>query len=216
MILDDFIDIIRPDVIIWQFYFNDFINNYFDIDIREYPLNDHYYRPYLENGGIVYRWPSTTGKIRGHSMILDMFLNIYDRYQWEKKKSLLMRDFYNDLYGYQYWKRDFAGSKFWNGKFNETYNVTSEIMSMARKRAKTSGFYMISTDIKLQSYEEKIAMENDITYIPGIPNLVFEKEEKGAQLRATKDVHWNLAGNKAVGEFLVDYFNKTKTFEKRK
>ena len=57
MVMDDYFDEIRPDAIIWQFCRNDFHNNYYELDRKDYPYNNHFIRPYLENGNIVYRLP---------------------------------------------------------------------------------------------------------------------------------------------------------------
>ena len=57
MVMDDHIDTIKPDAIIWQFCSNDYSNNDYELDYKEYPLNNHATRPYWENGAVVYRLP---------------------------------------------------------------------------------------------------------------------------------------------------------------
>jgi len=57
LVLDDYIDTIKPNLILWQFCSNDYDNNLYELDLAGYPYNNHGLRPYLEQGAIVYRLP---------------------------------------------------------------------------------------------------------------------------------------------------------------
>jgi len=51
----------------------------------------------------------------------------------------------------------------------------------------------------------------DITCIPGVRNLIERKEAEGLVLRVIDDGHWNLLGNKLVGDYLVNYFKNNES-----
>ena len=52
MILDRYIDIIRPDVILWQYCANDFINNDNELERLSLVNNNGWVRPYLQKGQV--------------------------------------------------------------------------------------------------------------------------------------------------------------------
>ena len=58
MVLDRHLDAIRPDVIIWQFSANDFVNNDHYLETGS-PLSSRMTRPYYEHGRTEYRFASS-------------------------------------------------------------------------------------------------------------------------------------------------------------
>ena len=84
MILDRYVDEISPDVVVWQFCHNDYANNFYGLDLETYPISNHAYRPYLENGKIVYRLPLPFLAARRGSFIADRALAIYDRLRFKQ------------------------------------------------------------------------------------------------------------------------------------
>src|SRR5262249_39998242 len=57
MVLNDYIDQIKPNLILWQFCPNDYADNFYPWDRKTYPHNNFGIRPYLEHGQIVYKLP---------------------------------------------------------------------------------------------------------------------------------------------------------------
>jgi hypothetical protein len=53
MILDRYIDTIRPDVILWQYCANDFINNDNELERLSLVNNNGWVRPYLQKGQVL-------------------------------------------------------------------------------------------------------------------------------------------------------------------
>ncbi|MBI3026851.1 SGNH/GDSL hydrolase family protein [Candidatus Woesearchaeota archaeon] len=214
MILDSFIDIIKPDAILWQFYFNDFINNDYEADLGEYPFNNHGYRPYLQNGKIVYRLPLPLGRYRDKSRIFDLLMDSYDAVQrnmWVNGKKDI---FYSRVYGHEFWKRDFSDALIWKGKFGRTLNTTDKIFALVKVRSGNTPIYLFSADDRLKKYEEYISFHNNITYIPGLTKHMENKIKEGVNPYVINDRHWNFAGNRIVGEYLVSYFKGHKISEK--
>jgi hypothetical protein len=73
MILDDYYDQIRLDLIIWQFCGNDLHNNFWKLEASSWINNNRMTRPYLEDGTIVYRFPHTSWMYRNllrHSVLV--------------------------------------------------------------------------------------------------------------------------------------------------
>lgn len=210
MVLNKTIDEIKPDVIIWQFYFNDFSNNYYEADGREYPFNNHGYRPYLENGNIVYRYPTTFSWLRGKSGISRIVFGFYDV---GLKDTIPDHNvFFSKIYGEDFWKGNFSDALIYGGHFDRVQNVTTTILQMARRRSGTIPIYLFSADSRLKAAEESITQQANITYIPGVAEEVAQKN-KETEAYVPNDGHWNKYGNQVAGEKLVRYFNETGVFK---
>lgn len=57
MVMEAFVEEIAPDLILWQFSFNDLFNNDFLLESGSRERNNHMRRPYWEHGEVVYRHP---------------------------------------------------------------------------------------------------------------------------------------------------------------
>ena len=207
IVLDDYIDKIKPDIILWQFYFNDFINNDYQSDLGEYPLGNFAYRPYLENGEIVYRLPLPMSFFREHSKIIDLSLKIYDQFE-KRKMENDKRLFFAKIYGENYWNRNFEDSLIFKGSFDRVLKTTSDVFLLARKRAGKTPIYLFSADSRLEKAEKYITSQSNITYISGVSQYIQDMKDDGYRPFVVNDGHWNFEGNRLVGEFLADYFRK--------
>jgi hypothetical protein len=192
MILNDTIDEINPDVILWQFCPNDYENNYLNLDLSMFPFNDLAYRPYLENNKIVYRMPVPFQKLREYSRIADYTLKIYDK--GVAKKLLKAK------WGTIGKKRFLA------------YDVTLEIMSMAKTRVGSRHFFLFSVN-PLNDFEEHICLKTNITCIENVSESVeIRGKDENVTIIELDNMHWNIAGNKFAGEYLADYFRNNTEF----
>jgi len=210
LVLDEYYEQIDPDIIIWQFYFNDFTNNMYYTDRQEYPLNNHGMRPYLENGTIVHRLPVPFAGLREHSLLAAIALDLFDK-QYEAYWQPRRYEFFNRLYGEVFW-RDFSNATIFQGRISEVEETTTDIFKMARARAGETPIYLFSADSRLATYESRICENADIAYIPGIAEFIADKNMRGKNMYVVGDGHWNLAGNKEAGEYLVRYFEAVGAF----
>ena len=64
MVLEDFLSVIKPDVIVWQLSSNDIVNNSYELEFLSVKDNNGLRRPYLEDGNIVYRLPKPLPGLR--------------------------------------------------------------------------------------------------------------------------------------------------------
>src|SRR3989344_5119104 len=72
MMLEGYIDIIKPDIVLWQFCSNDYINNLHFYESKVVVNNNHAMRPYLEDGRIIYKRPGFFWLLRKHSRLFDI------------------------------------------------------------------------------------------------------------------------------------------------
>ncbi|PIN79388.1 hypothetical protein COV16_04515 [Candidatus Woesearchaeota archaeon CG10_big_fil_rev_8_21_14_0_10_34_8] len=191
MILDDFIDVIKPDIILWQFSRNDFLNNYYPYESKSYFDNNRAFRPYLEGNDVVYRIPRPLSALRKHSAFFHYLLEKYDFVVFKIQLAKIAADLtiIEEL----------------SDEKDDALNVTVQIMEMVEERAGDIPIYMFTTS-HYTEYEETICQSVNITCVYGVAEEVEIKEEEGLTLRVA-DGHWNVDGNKVAGEFLVNYFN---------
>jgi len=71
--LQEWLPKIKPDIVLWQFCFNDVFNSSYDLEHHSYFNNNRRVRPYLENNKVVYRNPSRLGaaRLRKFSKFID-------------------------------------------------------------------------------------------------------------------------------------------------
>lgn len=184
LVLEDFIDEIDPDMVIWQFCNNDYRNNSYESDKNRYPYNNFGTRPYLENKEIVYKMPMPFPWLRQYSRVADRLLARYDAFQKTQVKSAEKPE------------EQLPDSAYW---------VTGEILKKARQRAGKRPFFLFSTG-PITDKESSICAKAGITCIPGVREYLESKEAEGITVGVVNEGHWNLAGNRYVGEFLIRYF----------
>lgn len=211
MILDDFIDIIKPDIIIWQFTKNDYSDNYYILDKKPYGFGFRLNRPrpYLEDGKIVYRVQQGVNGIRRYFKIIDYLLGSYNSYLFSKASS--DKELFSKLKKEYYESR----KKYLNKIPKNYYEITANIISMAKKKAGDIPFYFFDVS-KINDKEKKIWAEIGITVIYGLHEYLMSKKKEGIRIRVVDNAHWNKDGNKFAGEFLVDFFQQQGIFSQLK
>ena len=174
MVLDDYIDKIKPDLILLQFCENDIVDNLYDLDLLSYPFNNHSSRPYLVNGTIVYKYPLPFSELRKSSFILNRILQIYDKIGFgmatrDLKSYLKQRDVrFNNLP-----KKEQSNLKKLK---KDAFSVTNKIMAMIKKRAGILPVYFLDISYPADSRGQKLCKQNNFNYIPGINESIIAKE----------------------------------------
>jgi len=190
MILDKYIDEINPDVVLWQFCNNDYDNNYYPFDRLLYGRNNLGTRPYLENGNIVYRLAGPYASLRKHSVVLDKLFALYD--VSVKNKTDQSRK------GLKIPEEVFVGSK----------KATEDIMEKIKNRLAGRKAYMFNSTGPIREEEKKLCQISGMVCIENIQEKLEALNGKEGVVHPVGNGHWNLRGNKIVGDLLVDYFKK--------
>jgi GDSL-like lipase/acylhydrolase family protein len=140
MVLDDYIDIIHPDLILLQFCSNDYHNNIYELELWDYPNSNNAARPYLEEDRIVYRLAAPYAELRQYSFIADRLLKEYDRFMWRREQQ--NRAAAKHRKAEQETEPDVA-KRLKLLREKATY-VTLEIMKKVKKRAKETPIYLFN------------------------------------------------------------------------
>lgn len=200
MILNDYFDTIKPDLILWQFCENDFWNNSFDLESTDWIKSNNMVRPYYyyyKNKKIEYKFPNHSWlyrKVLRYSYLF-RFLN--------QKLVILMADNFGMSDSNQPLQK--------RPLFNEAVKTTSEILKLAKRRVgkvPIIAFSACGTSEKMVQNEvfAKICKDVGINYINGIPDSVYTAAKAGIKVNGMPyDGHWNNTGNAIAGKIIVNY-----------
>jgi hypothetical protein len=160
-------------------------------------------RPYLEQGHIVYKFPMPWPFLRQYSKIADLLLYIYDANMLDRTRTSPRPRalFHSDQIF------DPIESPLTAPEKDALYRGTLDILRMARERARGIPFFLFSTDQSGERGEREAALcrETGITCIPGVWDYLERQKAQGVTVEVVNNRHWNKAGNRYVGEYLVQY-----------
>lgn len=201
LLLQKWIDRIRPDVVVYQFFGNDFINNSYALESQSIFNNNGLKRPYLMNGEIVYKLPKRWPTIRH-------FANKYSRFLYYVLSRIDIMNTQLSTDSVEYTIHD-RGREY--PDYIESIETTEEIIRRMRDEIEVSGaeFLTFSADDTSPYYEdflEIVATLEGVHLIDGVPASIREAEELGVVVRAADMAHWNNEGHRIAAEVLKGYF----------
>jgi hypothetical protein len=198
MVLNTFLDMIKPDIILWQFCDNDLFDNSYDL--ASVSLHgQHMTRPYYDNGRIAWLYPK-----RNFGFLYGLVQSSY---------LLRMLDIKLDIL-----KGELVGSadnlSLHNPLVEKAVNTTSVIMSLVKKRAgdvPVVAFLATDNPKWLGDAFPDICRRAAIHYVQGIPEAVQNAKLHGVVVDGSPyDSHWNNTGNAIAGRMLLSYLIKHK------
>ena len=200
MILDRYFDIIKPDIVIWQFHKNDLINNNYFLESASFINNNRMVRPYLKNGKIEWLFPRQgygwIHRLSRYSYLLKL-INI----RLEKEKVMKVGSVeYKVTRG--------------NKDFDATVATTDEIMGMVRERVGKTPVIAFRAGGWQSNWPPEIFPEickkHNIFYLPGVQDFLSTAQKKGYTVNGTPhDSHWNNTGHTIAGKYILDILIKS-------
>jgi hypothetical protein len=205
MILDRYVDEIRPDVVLWQWCSNDLINNSHELESASFGNNNQMTRPYYKNGRIEWLFPRQYGgsvdKLIQSSYLLRLLNIRWNILAAEKKESIEWR-----------LTPDHA-------LLRESTQMTVDILKLAQERLGGIPVFAFSVDAApwVGPIFQDICDQLSIDFIPGIPEAVAEAKKSGVVVDGLPyDGHWNGAGHAIAGEIILRYLRDNGELRKRK
>ena len=209
MVIDEFFDKIKPQIIVIQLCSNDFINNDYQLELGSYANNNGMMRPYMDlKGDIFYKNPAHILRLPWVNSRLISYLNInLERVLWRiiKKKSV---------------ETEIEKKGGEHEGFRHAAAITEKIMHKLKERALGVDIYVFPVDDNQPYYDEfkKIAILEGFQFIDGIPQTIRNYEEKGYITRAADKGHWNEFSHKIAAEIIYEKLinnNQIKYSEKK-
>jgi hypothetical protein len=209
MILDRYMDLIKPDIVIWQFCSNDLVNNDYELELNSGFNNNPIRRPYLAADGTIYYDIPIRNKMLGRikeSMDRRLYFarsvfyrlnrfaasrNIGFRKKTPTSEEVIVS----------------KGRK--NPAFKRSLETTSRLMGMVRKRCAHIKILAFCVH-EAKPYKEEfkgICRQNGIDYIDSACATLKKIEASG--ITVTVDAsHWNECGHRAVAEKIIEYMKR--------
>ena len=197
MILDKYFDLIKPDLILWQFCANDFINNYHQLESESFRDNNRMVRPYLVNGKIRLLFPAYSKGlayvISRNSYLLNLVI------VWLMKNNKKAR-----------WEEPLYNVT--SPQFKKSVRVTSKIFSMVKKRVGDTPIIAFGCS----GIFPGVCKKYGIYYIQSDPfdYVNYMAKTKGLKIDGMPyDGHFNKLGHLIIGKKILEYLLK-KSFVK--
>jgi lysophospholipase L1-like esterase len=203
LVIDRYIDEIKPDLIILQACANDFINNVWTLESASYLNNNDMLRPYFENGRIQYRFPRGPVLLKKyvipHSRLAYCISKVVNRSLAALAKKGIIKTIENEITE--------RGIEL--GQFKQSVLVTSELVDKLKKRCDKISLLAFSVDDTEPYFSQfRLMFKNKgIEFIEGIPKIIYEANMQGNKL-LLKSGHWNKDGHEIIGEYLAEYIKR--------
>ncbi|MCC6725380.1 MAG: SGNH/GDSL hydrolase family protein [Saprospiraceae bacterium] len=198
LVLDKWVDRIKPDVVVWETCSNDFIDNHAPLEIAcGYKVGQR--RPYLaEDGSIFYRRPLSVWQRLKEPIWFFRWLEE----RWDGvKQNLFKQEKRVGEYYIATQKRDYP-------LFDESVKTTERIVAMIRKRLpETTKLVAFSADIyEPQMSEMKRIFEASGASFHEAPARLLEQKmlEQKLPLKAVDNCHWSEQGQAVIAKGLKE------------
>jgi hypothetical protein len=193
MILDKYYDLIKPDLVLWQYSIDDLIDNSSALETAS-GVNNHGPRPYWIDGKITYQ-RETDGNLHLHHCR-------FCRTMISRLEKIARIDTV---------EAETSKGKSTHFELLKSVETTDEIMEMVAKRAHSSPVFTFVTGAGDSrhgpEYEEALAAisrRHNIFHLDQIGNGVVAAEKSGVAVKASDQVHWNELGHRIVGQALAN------------
>jgi lysophospholipase L1-like esterase len=197
--LERHFDEIRPDLVVLQVCYNDFVNNSWELEAASYFNNNLMSRPYWEDGRVVHRFPSRGGRLR-------VFLTDHSRLAYDVLSRV---DQSLSTLSWKGWLRSSEHEVEAQGPsyppFRRAVAATSSIVAKLKARTGKTPLVAFSVD-SVEPYASgfrEVFRENGVEYIEDAGRAVAKQEAAGTWLRLGDLVHWNEQGHALCAELLA-------------
>lgn len=198
--LDEFLHVVKPDLVILQVCSNDFINNYRALEVASFQQNILAVRPYLEDGQVTYKFSSPfgawTGYFAEHSRVVHLIRT--------RAELLLFSIAEHGLISGA--EEQIAKEGLAYQPFRESVTVTEEIMRRFHSRVLPAPLFVFLAD----AVEPNETVFREIFHKLGIPfteviaqELLVKRISDPASV-TIDSVHWNERGHALAGRLLLD------------
>lgn len=198
LVFQRFVQEIKPDLVVWQFCCNDFLDNYWELE-----KNSGYHvrmrRPYfLEDGDLTYELAAEFPRsVKPYSHFLYFIL----------KKIAIAKGTFD--------KQPVNNSEKRIAEENEKYPEFARSLKMtdaAMKKMKAAlppetKILAFDADAFQPQYDQikRLCAENGIPFADGLPQALNAAEGRGECVRTDDGYHWNNRGNEIGASFLMPF-----------
>jgi len=195
MVLDRFFDRIKPDLILWQYCGNDFINNSVELEQESSINNNGLVRPYWVNGRITYLLPKKHGSslrrlALKYSRLLYLVMSRLDKVFAHLPIDTVEAQISSE------------GSA--HPGFAHSVQVTDALMSKVRARVGQMPVvaFIVGGGHAVDTFRH-ISSRHGIQLLDDVQGAIENAEGKGIVVKSEDRAHWNETGHRIAGEVLA-------------
>lgn len=198
LVFDRYLDLVRPDLILWQYCANDFINNDNELERLSRLNNNGWVRPYWRNGTVQLLSPKESSLqirdwINRHSRFLYFVVTRLDRLRAANTRDTV--------------EVDIEAEGMRHAGFARAVVVTDELMGKVRNRAGSRpimAFSCAETEPYTQAFRN-ISAHHAIVYWDDVARVVQAAEAHGEDVFGADGSHWNERGHELAAQALAGH-----------
>ncbi|MCJ7478737.1 MAG: SGNH/GDSL hydrolase family protein [Candidatus Nanohaloarchaeota archaeon QJJ-7] len=200
LLLNQSIDIIDPDIVLWQFCQNDYRNDAYSMNRARWPLTRGWIKPYLIDGEIQYRSPSPLINLRTSWKTIDFLVSKYQLVTLQEKRkdrnSMLWR---------------LAETHFIEEGSTPEFEKTERMIERAISTSRENEARFILLKIngpRVGRYYYALCDRINATCWNDIDDYVVKAGNRMRVPVDRGDGHWSAEGNKLGGQYIADKLEK--------
>jgi lysophospholipase L1-like esterase len=198
LVLEKYLDEVRPDLVVWQFCSNDFIDNYWELE-KAAGYHVRIRRPYtLEDGSIAYHLAAEYPRnVKQYSYFLYFMLKrvaeargTFDKPPTEPAEKWIAEQ----NLGYE--------------PFARSVRMTDAVIKKMKKLLPPETRLLVfDADGFQPQYDQfkRLCAENGVPFADGLDAFVHRAEAAGECVRTDDGYHWNNRGNELTAAFLKPF-----------
>jgi hypothetical protein len=202
MILDEYFDLIKPDLIIWQYSANDIVNNSPELETASTSNNNGMLRPYWIDNHVQYILPTKDSAVvrqfaLRYCRICYLIVSRMDRLRATTQESV---------------ESQTAVGKPAHPLFLDAVRITDQVMAKVRQRAGNVPIFafIVGDSAKDEYFKglEDVSLRHDIRILPDVNAAVENAEKEGTVVRGADNSHWNPTGHRIASQAIVSGLEK--------
>ncbi len=198
MLLDEYADAIKPDLVLLQLHPNDLINNSHALESRSTSNNNQMTRPYWEDGRVVQRFPENPAwgplyNLVRHSYLMRL-LNVNLRFLRSQASSTIEQSLTPD-----------------DPAVRQATETTVQLLVMMRERAKVPvvAFSAMPEHVYPFWSRSETCRRAGVPFIPGVGEAVDAAAAAGEIVTGLPvDAHWNGRGHAIAAQVIGDWLQR--------
>jgi len=210
MILDKYFDVIKPDLIIWQYSTNDIVNNSPELEAASTINNNDMVRPYLVDETVQYILP------RNHAAALRLFALRYSRLLYIILNSM---DRLRTTLPLHTVEMESSPGEVAHPQFLKALATTDEIIGKVRRRVGRVPIvgFIVGADKVVYGPEyiegfQKVSLNHQVM-LADVEYEVLKADRLGTVVIAEDKAHWNEMGHHIASLALTKFLSEHKLLE---
>jgi lysophospholipase L1-like esterase len=206
MIIEKYLDSIKPDAIVIQYCTNDLFNNCYDLEKRSLFFNNHRRRPYLtEKNHLFYKTPARWAALREFASNYSRFL----LFVIDRTNRLIRRFYQRPTEDPVVATIQSQGTAF--APYQKSLVITENILEKLRRQVPQDVPVFAFCAYRMEPFYSafrRISQSNAIVFIDNTQDAIDQAQKQGTEVLARDGIHWNATGHRIIADELAPYLRE--------